>query len=80
MGNEHSLAAGLNLPAEGPIGSVSLTGNLSEGLWFGDIQVGTPRKVFQGMVFHPDLRSCRLTLGLVQWFLILAAAISSYLY
>jgi hypothetical protein len=77
-GREHTLAASFNGPGKSFTDRVSLIGYPEDGLWSGTIQVGTPFKAFQGMIFLPAFRSCRLTLGLVQWTLILAAAISSY--
>jgi hypothetical protein len=79
-GREHTLAARFNGPGENFDSSVPLTDVPQDGVWYGEIQVGTPSRAFQGMVFLPAFRSCRLTLGLVQWALILASAISSYLH
>jgi hypothetical protein len=45
-GKVHSLAEGIG---QLPTGSVPLTAPPSYGLWYGDIQIGTPLKTFTGM-------------------------------
>ena len=45
-GKVHSLVGGIS---QLPTGSVPLTAAPSDGLWYGDIQIGTPLKTFTGM-------------------------------
>lgn len=76
-GSDYPLSGATKTSRKRSTGSVPLT-DASNYLWYGTIEVGTPPKAFEGMIFPFAFNSCRLTQGLVQCSSTLAAATSFY--
>ena len=74
-GTKHPLAK--NIKREPGASSLPLVYDGDDG-WYGNIDIGTPGQNFIGMAFLASSPSRSLTLALIQWSSILAAAISSY--